>query len=223
MAILSANTFLDDLKNIILSTYFQLTIVISLLLIIYLIFTKTRHIYLVDFSCYLPPAHLRASTANFIEHFEICDVHGREAIDFQTKVAEKSGIGPETSFPLAMHQLPPDKSLNSARDETETILFTVVKDLLAKHSINPKDIDILVSNCSIFCPTPSITAMIVNKFGFRSNVKSVSLGGMGCSAGLVAVSLAKDLLRVHGNSLALVLSMEAVTPSGYAGNLGNKL
>ncbi|KAL0422294.1 UNVERIFIED_CONTAM: 3-ketoacyl-CoA synthase 7 [Sesamum latifolium] len=59
--------------------------------------------------------------------------------------------------------------------------------------------------------------MIINKFGLRSNVKSVSLSGMGCSAGLVAVGLAKDLLRVHRNSLALVLSMEAVTPSGYCG------
>ncbi|KAJ6963886.1 hypothetical protein NC652_002247 [Populus alba x Populus x berolinensis] len=52
-------------------------------------------------------------------------------------------------------------------------------------------------------------AMITNKFGLRSNIKSFSLSGMGCSAGLLSISLAKDLLKVHKNSLALVLSMEA--------------
>lgn len=40
---------------------------------------------------------------------------------------------------------------------------------------------------------------------------------MGCSAGILSICLAKDLLKVHKNSLALVLSMEAVTPNGYAG------
>ncbi|PRQ19885.1 putative very-long-chain 3-oxoacyl-CoA synthase [Rosa chinensis] len=59
--------------------------------------------------------------------------------------------------------------------------------------------------------------MIINKFGFRSNIKSVNLSGMGCSAGILSIYLAKDLLKVHKNSLALVLSMEAVTPNGYAG------
>ena len=85
-----------------------------------------------------------------------------------------------------------------------------------------KSFDILVSNCSLFCPTPSITSMIINKFGFRSNVKSVNLSGMGCSARLLPISLAKDLPRVHKISLALVLSMEAVAPNGYRGNTKSK-
>ncbi|CAL8998073.1 unnamed protein product [Prunus brigantina] len=33
----------------------------------------------------------------------------------------------------------------------------------------------------------------------------------------LVISLAKDLLKVHRKSLALVLSMEAVTPNGYGG------
>uniref|UniRef100_A0A7N2RD87 very-long-chain 3-oxoacyl-CoA synthase n=1 Tax=Quercus lobata TaxID=97700 RepID=A0A7N2RD87_QUELO len=98
-------------------------------------------------------------------------------------------------------------------------LSTIVKDLLSKHNINPKSIDILVSNCSLFCPKPSLTSMIINKFGFRSNVKSVSLRGMDCSAGMLSISLVKDLLKVHKNSVALVLSMEVVTPNGYNGKV----
>jgi 3-ketoacyl-CoA synthase len=46
---------------------------------------------------------------------------------------------------------------------------------------------------------------------------------MGCSAGLLSVNLVKDLLKVHKNSLALILSMEAVAPNGYNGNTKSKL
>ncbi|CAH9102532.1 unnamed protein product [Cuscuta europaea] len=119
---------------------------------------------------------------------------------------------------MAMHRLPPDFSLKPSREETETVLFSVVRDVLEKNGVKPERIDILVSNCSLFCPTPSITSMIINRFGMRSNVKSYSLSGMGCSAGMVSVSVAKDLLKVHRKSVALVVSMEAITPNGYLGN-----
>lgn len=203
--------------------YLHLLATTILLLVVYFFYVRSKCIYLVDFSCYLPPDSLRVPTSNFIEHFERCQIHEREAIDFQAKVAERSGIGNEACVPISLHQMPPDFSLKPSQEEIETVLFNVVEDLLSKHKVNPKSIGIIVSNCSIFCPTPSITDMIINRFGFRSNVKSANLSGMGCSAGLLAVSLAKDLLKVHGNSLALVLSMEAVTPNGYNGNVKSML
>ncbi|KAF6156732.1 hypothetical protein GIB67_033201 [Kingdonia uniflora] len=142
-----------------------------------------------------------------------------ESIQFQTKVVERSGIGSEACMPISLHQLPPDGSkISDAREEVEFTLFRLVEDLLVKHNLDPKNIDILIANCSLFCPTPSISAMVINKFGFRSNVLSFNLSGMGCSAGLLSISLAKDLLKVHKNSLALVLSMETITPNGYSGN-----
>ena len=58
-------------------------------------------------------------------------------------------------------------------------------------------IDILVVNCSLFNPTPSLSAMIINHFKMRSNIVSYNLGGMGCSAGVIAISLAKELLQVQ--------------------------
>lgn len=57
-------------------------------------------------------------------------------------------------------------------------------------------VDILVVNCSIFCPTPSLSAMIVNRFKMRPDVITYNLGGMGCSAGLIAISLVRELLQV---------------------------
>ena len=38
--------------------------------------------------------------------------------------------------------------------------------------------------------------MIVNHYKMRGNVKSFNLGGMGCSAGVIAIDLARDLLQV---------------------------
>ncbi|KAL3538552.1 hypothetical protein ACH5RR_001918 [Cinchona calisaya] len=213
--------FLRDSSSF--QTCFHLLATAILLLVVYFYYIRLKCIYLVDFSCYLPPDNLRVTTSNFIEHCERCDIHERGAIDIQVKIAQRSGIGSEACVPLAVHQMPPDGSLKPSHEETETVLFTVVEDLLTKHKVDPKGIDIIVSNCSIFCPIPSITAMIINKFGFRSNVKSVNLSGMGCSAGLLAISLAKDLLKVHNSSLALVLSMEAITPNCYNGNVKSML
>jgi predicted naringenin-chalcone synthase len=56
--------------------------------------------------------------------------------------------------------------------------------------------------------------MVVNHFGMRPDVQSYHLGGMGCSNGVVAVNLVKDLLRVsrkqrhdmHGVVLTLLLT-----------------
>ncbi|KAF6152433.1 hypothetical protein GIB67_035501 [Kingdonia uniflora] len=126
-------------------------------------------------------------------------------------------------MPLTLHQLPPDASLGASLEEIEVVLFTMVGDLITKNKISPKSIDILTINCSAFCPIPSITAMIINKFGFRSNVMSFNLTGMGCSAGLLSISLARDLLKVHNNSLALVLSLECLTHNGYSGQVKSML
>jgi len=64
-------------------------------------------------------------------------------------------------------------------------------------------VDILVVCCSIFNPTPSLSAMIVNHFKMKSSVITYNLSGMGCSAGLIAIGLVRELLqaRARGNPL----------------------
>lgn len=57
--------------------------------------------------------------------------------------------------------------------------------------------DILITNCSIFCPTPSLASMLINKFKFRRDVQSYNLGGMGCSIGVIAIGLVRDMLQVR--------------------------
>ena len=57
-------------------------------------------------------------------------------------------------------------------------------------------IDILVTNCSIYCPVPSMATTLVNAFGMRDDVEAYHLGGMGCSMGVVGLNLVRDLLVV---------------------------
>lgn len=96
-------------------------------------------------------------------------------------------------------------------------MFGALDNLFSSTSVKPKDIGILVVNCSLFNPTPSLSAMIVNKYKLRGNIKSFNLGGMGCSAGVISVDLAKDLLQVHRNTYAIVVSTENITYGAYPG------
>ena len=62
--------------------------------------------------------------------------------------------------------------------------------------LRPKDIDILVTTCSVYCPTPSMASMVVNAFGMRKDVQAYHLGGMGCANGVVGINMVADLLKV---------------------------
>ncbi|KAE8679567.1 3-ketoacyl-CoA synthase 17 [Hibiscus syriacus] len=46
--------------------------------------------------------------------------------------------------------------------------------------------------------------MIINHYKLRTDIKSYNLGGMECSAGLISVELAKNLLRANPNTYAVV-------------------
>jgi 3-ketoacyl-CoA synthase len=94
-------------------------------------------------------------------------------------------------------------------------MFGALDNLFASTGVKPKDIGILVVNCSLFNPTPSLSAMIINKYKLRGNIKSYNLGGMGCSAGVISVDLARELLQLHRATYAVVVSTENITQNWY--------
>ncbi|XP_077241160.1 3-ketoacyl-CoA synthase 6-like [Tasmannia lanceolata] len=180
--------------------------------------SKPRPVYLVDYALFKPPASFRVPYATFMEHSRMINPNDQKSVDFQMRILERSGLGEETCLPPANHYLPPNSSMEAARREAKLVIFSAIDSLLERTGIKPKDIDILVVNCSMFAPTPSLSAMVVNKYKLRSNIRSFNISGMGCSAGLISVDLARDLLQVHPNSYALVVSTEIITPNWYAGN-----
>ncbi|MBA0606011.1 hypothetical protein Godav_018534 [Gossypium davidsonii] len=105
----------------------------------------------------------------------------------------------------------------AARQEAELVMFGALDTLFVSTNVKPRDVGILVVNCSLFNPTPSLTAMIINKYKMRGNIKSFNLSGMGCSAGVIAIDLAKDMLQVYRNNYAVVFSTENMTQNWYSG------
>lgn len=43
--------------------------------------------------------------------------------------------------------------------------------------LKPTDIDILLTNSSIYCPTPSLASMVINMFQMREDVQAYHMGG----------------------------------------------
>ncbi|KAL3501712.1 hypothetical protein ACH5RR_036161 [Cinchona calisaya] len=159
--------------------------------------SKPRTIYLVDFACFKPPCNFRAPYASFVEHARLVLPNHPKSVNFQMKMLARSGLGEETCLPPAIHYIPPTPTSELAREEAELVIFSAMDSLLEQTALTPRDIDILIVNCSIYSPTPSLSAMVINKYKLRSSIKSFNLSGMGCSAGLISVDLARDLLQVH--------------------------
>ncbi|GMY31228.1 3-ketoacyl-CoA synthase 11-like [Fagus crenata] len=179
---------------------------------------RPKHVYLLDFACYKPEPALMCSKETFMKKSELTQSFSEESLAFQKKILEKSGYGQKTYVSKSLLDVPMNICVEEARKEAEMVMFGVIDKLLAKTRVKVKDIGILVVNCSVFNPTPSLSAMLVNRYKLRGNILSYNLGGMGCSAGLISVDLAKRLLQGQTNSYALVVSMESMTLNWYNGN-----
>mmetsp|Transcript_19753 Transcript_19753/g.39497 ORF Transcript_19753/g.39497 Transcript_19753/m.39497 type:complete len:532 (-) Transcript_19753:132-1727(-) len=180
-------------------------------------------VYLLDFATFEPPSSWKVSHEQILQMMKNQNCFNEESLSFMGRILSRSGTGQATAWPPGIVQSlegkPTDSSIEGSRKEAETVLFDIVAKALKKTNVKAKDIDILVVNCSLFSPTPSLCAMIVSKFGMRGDIQSFNLGGMGCSASLISIDLAKQLLQKRSRGgLALVVSTETITPNLYHGN-----
>lgn len=213
---------LDDQIEILSSLQKDVQVLIGvttcfIITIIYYFSTSTP-VYLIDFSVLQPDDKYKIPHTRFMQITRDTKFFSKENEDFQEKILYRSGLGEETYFPPGIFCDPPELTMKQARNEAEYVITKTLEDLFARTKIKPTDVDILIVNCSLFNPTPSLTAMIINKFKMREDVKNFNLAGMGCSAGVISVDLAKDLLQVHPNSLAVIVSTENITQNWYRGN-----
>ncbi|GAV69571.1 FAE1_CUT1_RppA domain-containing protein/ACP_syn_III_C domain-containing protein [Cephalotus follicularis] len=182
-----------------------------------------RKVYLVDFACYKPDPCQMGTKERFLQVCAKAGCFTEESLTFQRKIIERSGFGQMTYGPKALMKIPRDQSMAAARKESESVIFGAIDELLAKTGVKPKDIGILVVNSSLFNPIPSLSATVVNHYKLHESIRSYNLGGMGCSAGIISIDLAKQLLQVHPNTYALVASTENLTYNAYYGNDRSKL
>ncbi|XVF22298.1 hypothetical protein REPUB_Repub12eG0161000 [Reevesia pubescens] len=179
---------------------------------------RSRPVYLVDFACYKPEDDRKMSVDSFLKMTEDSGAFSEDTLRFQGRISTRSGLGDETYFPRGITSRPPNLCMEEARSEAEAVMFGALDSLFEKTGVKPKDIGILIVNCSLFNPTPSLSAMIVNHYKLRTDIKSYNLGGMGCSAGLISIELARNLLQPNPNTYAVVVSTENITLNWYFGN-----
>ncbi|KAK2649982.1 hypothetical protein Ddye_017471 [Dipteronia dyeriana] len=197
----------------------QLAVSLGLVFLFALYLSKrSRPVYLVDFACYKPEEERKISVESFLKMSEDSGSFQEDTLQFQRRISSRASVGDETYLPRGITSRPPRLCMDEAREEAEAVMFGALDSLFHKTGVNPKDIDILIVNCSLFNPTPSLSAMIVNHYKLRTDIKSINLGGMGCSAGLISIELAKNLLQANPNSLAVVVSTENITLNWYFGN-----
>nr|QYJ54438.1 3-ketoacyl-CoA synthase-like protein [Consolida ajacis] len=189
----------------------------GMVLVIYFL-KRPRPVFLVEFACYKPEEQRKMSVEAFLKMTEENGAFKEETVQFQKRISARSGLGDETYLPKGITSVPPNLCMKEARAEAEAVMFGALDALFEKTGINPRDVGILIVNCSLFNPTPSLSSMIVNHYKMRGDVKSFNLGGMGCSAGLISIDLAKNLLKANANQYAVVVSMENITLNWYFGN-----
>ncbi|KAL4571165.1 hypothetical protein LXL04_017916 [Taraxacum kok-saghyz] len=193
------------------------TVAVFIFTLSYYLFSTPRSIYLIDFACFKPDDDLKVTKEEFIELARKSGKFDEASLEFQKKILESSGIGDETYVPKTIGLPENISTMKEGRAEASMVIFGALDELFEKTGIQPKDVGVLVVNCSVFNPTPSISAMIINHYKMRGDILSFNLGGMGCSAGVIAVDLARDMLQANANNVAVVVSTEIVGYNWYPG------
>ncbi|KAF6149479.1 hypothetical protein GIB67_011380 [Kingdonia uniflora] len=131
----------------------------------------------------------------------------------------KSGLGDETYAPPFIFQTDYEAKLKSAVVECQEGMFSAVDSALAKSKLDPKLIDVVIVTCGMFTPVPSLSAIIVNRYNLRDDVKTFNLSGMGCSSGVMSIDLAAQVLRgCTGLKYALIVVTESISLNWYFGD-----
>ncbi|KAL5218679.1 hypothetical protein ABZP36_019363 [Zizania latifolia] len=173
--------------------------------------------YLLDYVCHKPSDDLKVSTeiAGTVVRSKRL---GLPEYRFLLQIIVRSGIGEETYCPRnVLDGREEEPTHQDALDEMDAFFDASIAELFARTGFGPSDVDVLVVNVSMFSPAPSLASRVVHRYGMREDVAAYNLSGMGCSAGLTSLDLARNALRTRPRALALVVSTESIAPNWYKG------
>ncbi|KAM0071727.1 putative FAE1/Type III polyketide synthase-like protein [Helianthus debilis subsp. tardiflorus] len=203
--------------------YLALLVCLFLLLCFVMNKKPSCKVYLIDFVCYKPPASQKSSKEFFVKQTRQHGYLTEDLLDFMKRAMDRGGLGDSTYVSEAILRESYKPVMKDARREVEMTIFGSLDMLLRTTGVGTDKIGILIVNCSIYNTVASLSSMIVNRYKFRENIITYNLVGMGCSAGLLATGLAKQLLQVHHNSYALIVSTESIAENCYIGKDRSKI
>lgn len=82
--------------------------------------TRSKPVYLIEFTCYKPPALLEVGFEDFLYHSRIMGFND-SALEFQRKILVRSGLSEHTHVPEAVKCIPPQPTMINARTEAENV------------------------------------------------------------------------------------------------------
>jgi alkylresorcinol/alkylpyrone synthase len=79
---------------------------------------------------------------------------------------------------------------------------------LNEAGITPDQVDNLLVISSTGIATPSLDALLINRMGFRSDVRRVPVWGLGCAGGVSGLARAADMARAYPDSITVMIAVE---------------
>ncbi|CAJ2654275.1 unnamed protein product [Trifolium pratense] len=204
--------------------FLSLLYLVSALYICYLIWKlidqkRDQECYILDYQCYKPTEDRMLGTEFCGKLIKRTENLGLNEYKFLLKAIVSSGIGEQTYAPRNIFEgREGSPTLNDGISEMEEFFNDSIAKLLAKSSISPSEIDVLVVNISMLAILPSLSSRIINRYKLRHDVKVYNLTGMGCSASLISLDIVQNIFKSQKNKLALLVTSESLSPNWYTGN-----
>lgn len=82
---------------------------------------------------------------------------------------------------------------------------------LNKASLNPKDIDFIITVSCTGIMIPSVDAYLINKLDMKQDIVRLPVTEMGCVAGVSGMIYANNFLKANPNKRAVVIAVESPT------------
>ncbi|KAJ8750711.1 hypothetical protein K2173_015892 [Erythroxylum novogranatense] len=205
----------------------DVTVLLYAFLILYPLLVLWRYVdgkrdkdcYILDYECYKPTDDRKLDTEFSGEVIKRNANLGLNEYKFLLKAIVSSGIGEQTYAPRIMFDgREENPTLEDGTSEMDEFFKDSIAKLLARSGVSAQEIDVLIVNVSMISAVPSLASRIINHYKMREDIKVFNLTAMGCSASLISVNIAQNILKTYKNVHALVVTSESLSPNWYSGN-----